>query len=218
MLAFKLYNRLWKYASIGELISIFNASTISLAVIIAMIQVFHLPGLPRSIYIMGWLMVNLLIGISRLWWRLFRDYNLKNHPSGQRVLIVGAGDAGALLVREIQSNPDLGLEAVAFVDDDPSKKDKMMLGLPIQGSRREIPRLVEKLKVDEIIIAMPSVGGGIVREIIDICKQTSVSLKILPNIYHSSNGANMIANIRDIQMEDLLGRAAVQIDILQISS
>jgi FlaA1/EpsC-like NDP-sugar epimerase len=217
MVVFKLYNRIWQYASIGELLSIVGASVCSAVVIAGCIELFGLPRLPRSMYIMVPATIIILIGISRLWWRLFRDYHLKASPGRQRVLIVGAGDAGALLVREIQSNPDLGLEAVAMVDDDPAKWGKILLGLPIKGSREEIPRLVKDLKVNEIIIAMPSVEGKVIREIVDICKQTPVSLKILPNIYMSSNGANMISHVRDVQMEDLLGREAVQIDLMQIS-
>jgi len=217
MKTFKLYNRIWQYASIGELLSILGATTSSIIIIIACIEFFGLPILPRAVYILGWVGTNLFIGISRLSWRLFRDYRLKVKRTRQRVLIVGAGNAGALLVREIQSNPDLELQAVAFVDDDPNKKDQMMLGLPVKGSRANIPGLVEYLNIDEIIIAMPSVGGKAVREIIDICKQTSVSLKILPNIYDSANGANMISHIRNIQMEDLLGRVPVAIDLKQVS-
>ena len=217
MIIFKLYNRIWQYASIGELLSILGATTGSAIIIIACIEFFSLPTLPRSVYILSWVGINLFIGISRLSWRLFRDYHLNVNRTGQRVLIVGAGDAGALLVREIQSNPDLGLQAVAFVDDDPSKIDKMMLGLPVKGNRSEIPGLVEHLNIDEIIIAMPSVGGQVVREIIDICKQSSASLKILPNIYRSANGANMISHLRNVQMEDLLGRDPVAIDLMQVS-
>jgi len=216
MIFFKLYNRIWQYASIGELFAILSANSCSVIVIYTIIMAFQLPGLPRSVYVMGWAAVNLFIGASRLWWRLFRDYHLKANHTGQRVLVVGAGDAGALVVREIQSNPDLGLEAVAFVDDDPFKRDKIMFGLQVRGSRFEIPSLVEDLQVDEIIIAMPSIGGKVVREIVDICKQTSVSLKILPNIYRSSNGA-VISHLRKIQMEDLLGREAVEIDLMQVS-
>jgi len=217
LFAFKLYDRIWQYASIGELLTILTANTSSAVITVSIIQVFSLPTLPKSVYILSWAAINLFIGISRLWWRLFRDFFLKAKRNGQRVLIVGAGDAGALLVREIQSNPDLGLEAVAFIDDDPFKRDKIMLGIPVKGNRFEIPSLVQDLGIDEIMIAMPSVGSKAVREIIDTCKQTSASLKILPNIYQVSNGANMISQVRKVQMEDLLGRDAVKIDLRQVS-
>lgn len=215
-LVFRLYSRVWEYASINELFSIFKATTSSLLVIIALIELFNQPYLPRSIYIMSWLGITLLIGTSRLWWRLFRDYHLQPKKIGRRVLIVGAGDAGAMLAREIQSNPSLGLSAVGFIDDDPGKSDKVMLGLQIHGSRSEIPALVREMQIDEIIIAMPSVNRSEVRSIIDVCKQTSASLKILPDIYRSSTGP-MINRVRDVQMEDLLGRDAVEIDLKQVS-
>ena len=216
LMVFKLYSRVWEYASLSEAFSILKATTCSLLVIIAIIELFNQPHLPRSVHIMGWLGITLLIGSSRLSWRLFRDYHLQTRSTGRRVLIVGAGDAGAMLVREIQSNPRLGLTAVGFVDDDPNKRDKVMLGLQIHGRRSEISALVREMEIDEIIIAMPSVSKNEIRSIIDICKQTSASLKILPDIYMSSTGS-MITRIRDVQMEDLLGRDAVEIDLKQVS-
>ncbi|MDD4172312.1 MAG: nucleoside-diphosphate sugar epimerase/dehydratase, partial [Syntrophomonas sp.] len=218
MVIFKLYNRMWNYASIGELSSILGASSCSIVVVVALIKVLSLPELPRSVYIMSWVAVTLFIGASRLGWRLFRDYHLKTNRGRKRVLIVGAGDAGAMLVREIQSNPHLGLEAMAFVDDESSKIDRIMMGVPVKGTRLEIPCLVEDLQIDEIIIAMPSVERRVIREIVDICKLTSASLKILPNIYlSSSKGANLVSHLRDVKMEDLLGRDPVAIDLMQVS-
>jgi FlaA1/EpsC-like NDP-sugar epimerase len=176
LLAFKLYNRMWNYASINEFFAILSAVTCGSIVNIAVIELFHLPRLPRSIYVLGWIGVTMFIGASRLWWRILRDYRLKSSRVCKRVLIVGAGDAGALLVREIQRNPHLGLEAIAFADDEPSKMVRIMMGIPVMGNRSEIPNLVENLEIDEIIIAMPSVGGRVIRGIVDICKQTPASL------------------------------------------
>lgn len=217
LMGFKLYSRMWEYASIGELFSIVFATTISMATIIVTIKALNISGLPRSVYILSWIIINLFIGLSRLWWRLFRDYFIKVNQSSKRILIVGAGDAGALLAREIQNNPNLGLEAAAFVDDDPGKKKKMLLGLPVKGGRDIIPELVKELKIDEIIIAMPSVTNTIKKEIIDICKKTSASLKMLPDIYQSSNGTSIVNQLRNVQMEDLLGREPVRSDLAQIS-
>lgn len=217
LIAFKLYSRMWEYASIGELFSIVFATTISMAAIVVAIKALNLDGLPKSVYILSWLVMNIFIGISRLWWRLFRDYFIKVNQSSKRILIVGAGDAGAMLVREIQNNPSLGLEAAAFVDDDPGKNKKMLLGLPVKGGRDSIPELVKELEINEIIIAMPSISNTIKKEIIDICKKTPASLKILPDIYHSSNGTSIVNQLRNVQMEDLLGREPVKTDLAQIS-
>ncbi|MEA4924840.1 MAG: nucleoside-diphosphate sugar epimerase/dehydratase [Syntrophomonadaceae bacterium] len=215
LLAFKLYGRVWEYASWGELLSIIKASTCSMLIVIAMIEVFHLADLPRSVYIISWGLIILNIGISRLWWRGIRDFISKPNNYGTKVLIVGAGAAGAALVREIQTNTRLGLDAIAFVDDDPQKIGKMMLGLPIKGNRHDIPKLVAALEVQEIIIAMPSVKGPGIRDIIKICEETSVNLRILPSLY-KSNRRSLMSQVRRVKMEDLLGRKPVNIDMAQV--
>ncbi|MDD4627391.1 MAG: nucleoside-diphosphate sugar epimerase/dehydratase [Syntrophomonas sp.] len=218
LLVFRLYSRIWEYASINEMWSIALAASSSMLCIYAVLHYLFQAPFSRSIYVLAWVFISLFIGVSRLWWRLFRDFILKPESNRRRVLIVGAGDAGALLAREIQNNHQLGIEAVAFVDDDPGKKQKMLMGLPVKGGRQQIPVLVENMAIDEIIIAMPSVCGNTLREIVDICRQTSVSLKILPSIYRSSQEGNIISNLREVQMEDLLGREAVEIDLVEITS
>lgn len=216
LLVFKLYGRVWEYASWGELFSIIKATTCSIVTVMVVIEAMQLQGLPRSVYILGWLFTIGLIGISRLWWRVNRDYFHKNKQHGTRVLIVGAGSAGAMLAKEIQLNPDLGMEAIAFVDDNPDKQGRIMLGLPIKGTRYDIRELVNDLEIEEIIIAMPSIKGPPMRGIINICEETSARLKILPSLYQSSQGS-IISQIRRVNMEDLLSRHPVQIDLQQVS-
>jgi FlaA1/EpsC-like NDP-sugar epimerase len=139
-----------------------------------------------------------------------RDTNCRN------VLIVGAGDAGAMLVRELQNNPTLGLKAVAMVDDDPSKHKAILFGVPVLGPRKRIPYLVKDLEISEIIIAMPSVTGETVREIVDVCRQTPARVRILPGVYASAC-QNLAKNLRDVQMEDLLRREPVDTNIEEIA-
>lgn len=213
--AFKLYDRLWEYASWGELLSIIKAATLSILLTDAIGILFRLPLLPGSVYILYWGMIICGIGIPRLWWRIFRDYYSRYRNEGTRVLVVGAGAAGAALVREIQSNASLGLEVVAFVDDDPAKRGKMIMGLPIKGNRNDIPELVNELEIMEIIIAMPSVVGAGIREIVRVCEETPARLRILPPIYKNNRGS-LISRVRRLNMEDLLGRKPVQIDMLKI--
>ncbi len=212
---FKLYGRVWKYASWGELTSIFLSASSSMILTVIIIEAFSLPRLPRTVYILGWIFITLAIGISRLWWRLLKNLLPKKYHSGTKVLIVGAGDAGAMLVHEIQSNPHLGLEAVAFVDDDPKKMGKMMLGLPIKGSRYDIPEMVADLGIEEIIIAIPSIKGRPIRGIVNICEETPAKLRILPHLYQSSQGS-IISQVRRVKMEDLLSRHPVEIDLQQV--
>lgn len=216
LLAFKLYGRVWEYASWEELFSIIKAATSGSILVFAFIELLQLRSLPRSVYIMGWLFTIVLLGISRLWWRINRDYLNRNHQQGTRVLIVGAGSAGAMLAKEIQSNAHLGMEAIAFVDDDPEKLGRIMLGVPIKGARYEIPELVSSLRIEEIIIAMPSIKGPPMRGIINICEETSARIKIIPHLYPNEQ-RSLLSQMRTVNMEDLLGRHPVQIDLEQVS-
>ena len=209
LLALKLYNRVWEYASIGEMFAILRATTCSMGVIILIIYLLSLPHLPRSVYIISWVLMNIFIGASRISWRVFRGSCLNGkNADARRVLIVGAGDAGDMLVREIQNNPQLKLKAVGFIDDDRSKFRKILHNVPVLGTTHKIPALVKELEIDEIIIAMPSVSGEQLRPIVETAKQTDARLRILPGIIQSSNGS-ILTHIRDIQMEDLLCREPV---------
>ncbi|HWP95235.1 MAG TPA: nucleoside-diphosphate sugar epimerase/dehydratase [Syntrophomonadaceae bacterium] len=217
LVGMRLYTRVWEYASIGELLAIVRATTFSMAFILMAIYLFKLPTLPRSVYIGSWVFMNIFIGASRVWWRVFRDLYMKAGSSDfQKVLIVGAGDAGALLVKEIQNNPHLKRQAVGMVDDDLHKQHMMLSGVPIVGTRKNIENAVRDLEIDEIIIAMPSVPGSIIRDTVDICKRAPARVRILPGIYESTNGS-LIRNIRDVQMEDLLRREPVTTNLTDIS-
>lgn len=217
LMGMSLYGRIWEYASIGEMVAIICATTFSIAVALLMIYLFRLQVLPRSVYIGTWVMMNGLIGASRISWRLMKDRCL-NHVGKQvrRTLIVGAGDAGAILAREIQSNGRLNLKVFGFVDDDRAKRRQLLYGVPILGDRSSIPVLVRNLAIEEIIIAMPSAPGSIIRSILDICKGTNARVRILPGIYQSIKGT-MAANLRNVQMEDLLRREPVATDLHDIA-
>ena len=218
LLALKLYNRVWEYASIGEMFAILRATTFSMGISILIIYLFSLPHLPRSVYILSWVLMNIFIGASRLSWRVFRGSCLNGKNSdARRVLIVGAGDAGNMLVREIQNNAQLKLKAVGFIDDDRSKIHKILHNVPVLGTNRKIPIVVKELEIDEIIIAMPSVSGEQLRPIVETAQQTDARVRILPGIYQSSNGS-MLTHLRDIQMEDLLCREPVNSDLQHVAA
>ncbi len=217
LVGLKLYDRIWAYASIREMIAILKATTCSLAVSILVIYAFSLPHLPRSVYILSWVFINAFIGASRISWRLVRNiYLIKAPPYQKRVLIAGAGDAGAMLVRELQNNVDLHLQAVGFIDDDPHKQYHILSGVPVLGSRKMIPKLVKEFDIDEVIIAMPSVEGQVIRELVEICHQTRARVRILPGIYQSTN-RNLLSRLQEVRMEDLLCRQPVQIDLAGIA-
>jgi len=217
MFGLKLYDRIWEYASLNEMIAILRAVTYSMAVILLFIYLFKIPGLPRSVYIGSWMMMNAFIGGSRISWRLLRaTLNSRDHQPKKNVLIIGAGDAGALLVREIHSNPHLHLNPVGIIDDDRSKRKLLLSGVPVLGDRARIPMLVKDLQAEEIIIAMPSASGATIREIMDIARNTGVRVKILPSIY-SGLKSSALSQLREVNMEDLLRREPVETNLNEIS-
>lgn len=220
----KMYRRVWQYASIGELISIIKAATLAEVGFYA----FHwtmnlfLPVLmvPRSIYPISWALIVLGIGGSRFAWRIFRDTYLQTRQrnKGKNVLIVGAGNAGALVVKELKQSTDSELYPVAFIDDDPLKQNLEVMGLPVAGSREQIPGIVQQYGIQDIVIAIPSAPRAEIAKIIDICKKTSATIKILPSVTDLISGKVSVKAIREVRVEDLLGREPVQVDLGGIAS
>ncbi|OPX84870.1 MAG: UDP-N-acetyl-alpha-D-glucosamine C6 dehydratase [Pelotomaculum sp. PtaB.Bin104] len=225
---FRLYNRLWQYASIGELLSIVWATLIGSMASVSITYFRMVPGyfpLPRTVFILWTILIVTLIGLSRLSWRLFREYHFPNfNTTSQAVLIIGAGDAGAMVAREFRNHDNVNgssngnwMEPIGFVDDDPMKQGKQLYGLPVLGTRKDIHRLVEEFNVAEIVIAMPSVKGKVVREIVEICHNTGARLKIVPGIYDLLDGNVKVNPIREVRIEDILGREPVQVDLESIA-
>ncbi len=214
--AFKLYNRIWAYASMGELLAVIQAVTLgSLGTIT--ITFFTDTELPRSIVVMHWALTILLMGGSRMIWRCLRESRRANgHKPTRRALIIGAGDAGTMVARELKSHNSSFLP-VGFIDDDPLKQGVSVLGLPVLGSRARIPEVVGRRKVSLIIIAMPSVGAGVIREIVEICKDTKAGLKILPGMYQLINGQVSVNHLRPVQLEDLLHREPARVNLEEIA-
>lgn len=218
-----LYNRLWQYASIGELFSVIMAVTLGTTANAAFVYFIMKGGqlpLPRSIFPISWLLNIALIGGSRLLWRLLRDYGLKpiQQSGGKPILIVGAGDTGILVAKEMKRHYNGELNLVGFVDDDPAKKNSKVLGVEVFGGRELIPELMDKYELEEIIIAIPSVSGSVIREIVDMCEKSDIKLKILPGIYDLIEENVTVSQIREVQVEDLLGREPVKVDLESISS
>ncbi|MGI9860923.1 nucleoside-diphosphate sugar epimerase/dehydratase [Moorella naiadis] len=220
---FRLYNRLWQYASINELVAIVTA-TLAGSMASVSLAYFRMVGgtfpLPRSIFVLWTILIIALVGLSRLSWRLFREYRFPvARNCGRAVLIVGAGDAGAMVAREYRNHSSngndngSGAKPVGFVDDDPAKQGRSLLGLPVLGKREDIPRLVEELNVGEIVIAMPSVRGKVIREIVEICHGTGAALRIVPGMYDLLDGTVKVDPIREVRIEDILGREPVQVDL-----
>lgn len=213
---FKLYNRAWAYASLGELAAIIMAVTLGSLGSIA-ISYFAQTPLPRSVAVMHWTFTIILVGSSRLFWRAYLEMRKNNNgSSSRRALIIGAGDAGAMVARELKSH-NSDIQPIGFIDDNPNKQKLMILGLPVLGQRDAIPFTVKRHSVSLIIIAMPSVGSSVIREIVKICQSTKAELKILPGMYQIIHGDVSINSLRPIHLEDLLHREPVQVDMEEVA-
>ncbi|MEL7564094.1 MAG: polysaccharide biosynthesis protein, partial [Dehalobacterium sp.] len=218
---FGLYRRAWEYASIGELVAVVEGvmvGSIINAGIAYVINGYAFP-LPRSVFILNIILRIVLIGGSRVVWRVLRDNRLgkKKNCQSKPVLIFGAGDAGVLVAKELKSHYNGGVQIVGFVDDDIKKQNMIVQGINVMGRREDIPKLVKKHKIQEVIIAMPSVEGWIKRRIVGICQDADVKVKILPGVYDLIDGKVKVNKIREVQVEDLLGREPVEVDLDDIT-
>lgn len=215
---FKLYNRVWSYASTGELLAVIYAVTVGTLAIVA-ISFFMKSWLPRSVIILAWAFHIIIIGGSRFAWRLYVE-NIKSNgvKHGRRALIVGAGAAGVMVARELSNSKHIDMRPVGFIDDDPGKRNHSLLGIPVLGNRRDIQEIVSQHCIDEIIIAMPSVDGQAIREIVNICGYTVANIKVLPGVYEILDGKVSIDRLRPLQLEDLLHREPVKVDLASIAN
>lgn len=216
---FKLYKFAWKYASIEELVNIVIASIVSNIVILSYIFIREVT-FPRSIYIIVALLDMVLIGGVRFSLRAMttvgaefsRDNNQK------RIMIIGAGDAGAMVIREYRNHIGLNSKPVVIIDDDNKKVGQTINGVCVVGSREDIAQVVDEMEIDEIIIAMPSASKKDIGDIVGIAKTTKAKLKIVPGMFELIDGKINISKIRDVEIEDLLGREEIRTDLKEISS
>ena len=213
---FKLYGRIWRYASATELIAIVMAN-IAASTAWYFISLYIGAVLPRSLYVFTGLLLTFFIGGSRLSLR-FYSYVMNKPKYRQiqrkknKVLIIGGGDAGAMLLREIERYHIANRQVIGFIDDDKNKTGKILLGVKVLGTRNELVKIAAEKGIDEIIIAMPSVKGKEIKAIINICKETNCKLTILPGLYEIIEGKVSISQLRPVDIEDLLGRDPVKLD------
>jgi FlaA1/EpsC-like NDP-sugar epimerase len=216
---FRLYKSIWRYASIVELTYVIIAVSVGtfFSLIYGLLASYRLP---LSVYLFMWALTLVSSGGIRFLRRLMASVEM--FPSdvlkkSRRILIVGAGDAGAIVVKEMRKHPELGYIPVGYIDDDKSKKGGFIQGVPIIGGRVDIDEIVKNRDIDEILIALPSATNEERSEIIKICSETGVKLKTLPGIYELINGRVSVSQIRDVEIEDLLGRDPVELNIDEIA-
>lgn len=219
-----LYNRDWSNASIDELAKliyiIFWAVIVHTAVFI-IFNVSNILGfeiLPLSLPLLTGLITFFFVAGARFSIRLIERINEKRKISfhGERVLIVGSGKAGSSIIQEMQRNPQLGLNPVAFVDDDIEKKGLKIRGIPVLGTRHSLPEIITKMNINKVIIAMPTAPGSEIRDIVSICRKAGVQARTIPGIFEILDEKVRIDSIRQVQIEDLLRREPVKTDIKKV--
>jgi FlaA1/EpsC-like NDP-sugar epimerase len=213
---YRLYHKAWEYASIGELKAIFKAVTFSVIVTGIVQYIFLQDAFIRALGI-TLMMHILLIGGSRFCWRVYRDRYLKPTANMKRTLIVGAGAAGTMVARQLLKNPAENLLPVGYVDDDPKKQQLDFFDLPVIGTINDIQEVVKLKKIELIVIAIPSLSKNKLNQIVKECSRTKAKVQIMPKIEDIMTGKVSVSNFRDVQVEDLLGREPVQLDMRSIS-
>ena len=213
----RLYRSVWHFASTTELLNIIIACTIATLVMYAGTKLMKYE-LPRSYYVIYYFSFVFMIACIRFFYRIVRavqeqrrrgiSHEMKN------IMVVGAGEAGSVIVKELQNSAYLTHQHVCcLVDDSMAIRGKYMRGVKIEGGREDIPYLAAKYDVDEIIIAIPSAGQKTVKEILEICNETGCKMRILPGIYQLIKGEVSASKLREVQIEDLLGREPVKFDL-----
>ena len=219
---FKLYSRVWRYAGSSELLAIVGANFAG-AICWFIFSVLVEAVLPRSIYFLTALVLTFFVGGTRLSLRVYsyltsKPQYIQRTQKLNKVLVIGAGDAGAMLAREIERYHSGKRKIIGFIDDDRDKQGKTMFGIRVLGSRYDIEQVVADTDANEIIIAMPSVKGKEIKEIIDVCKNTNCKLTILPGVYEIIEGTVSVNQLRPVEVEDLLGRDPVKLDTKNVSA
>ena len=209
---FGLYRGDWRFASMPDLLRIIKEVTVGTLVCIVVIFLStRLNNIPRSVFPAYWLLLIVGLGTPRFFYRWIKDHKLYL-GQGERVLIVGAGRAGEMLARDLLRDPHRSLEPVGFVDDMKRKRGAEIHGIRVIGSCRQLPKLVKKLEVDIVLLAIPSARSPQVRRIVEYCEKARVPFRSIPCMQDLIAGRVSINNLREVSIEDLLGRDPVRLD------
>ncbi len=212
-----LFQGIWRYASVRDALQIAKATTLGTVIFVPLVWlIFGLDTFPKGVFILDWILNLLMLGGVRLLGRLAARGPLdqgKAERSEKRLLIIGAGDAGAALCREAQNRPEFGLLPVGFIDDDPWKASASVLGVPVLGNRRDIPAVVAEHRVDTIVIAIPSASREQMHDMVAQCRAAGVSFRTLPPLTNLLDRRVSFSNLREIEIADLLGREPVKLDM-----
>ena len=218
---YRLYRGWWRYVGMRDLFGLLKATAVSSLLFAAMLVLLgHTQNFPRSVLILDTVLTIVLIGGMRFSLRALQE-NRRRSPRERsvrlrRVLIIGAGDAGEMLLREMHNNPRLGYLPVGFVDDDQRKQGFLIHGVEVLGTTASLPRILERHAADELIIAIPSASRAAIQAIVNRCLESTLPFKIVPSIAALSEGRSHVSQLRPVRVEDLLGREPVDLDTSRI--
>lgn len=216
----KLYRSVWRYASANELINIVFATTCTAVAQVVYCYMLN-QKMPRSYYALYWFLLTVMTSCIRFGYRILRLINSKRTEISEKnrrvnVMVIGAGAAGNMILKEMESSSYLNLQAKCIIDDQPGCHGKMLRGVPIVGGRDKILEAVPHYGIDEIILAIPSAGVQVRKEILDICKETGCKLRIVPGMYQLVNGEVSVSKLKEVEIEDLLGRETIRINTEEV--
>ncbi|VAW82528.1 UDP-N-acetylglucosamine 4,6-dehydratase [hydrothermal vent metagenome] len=207
-----LYRGIWRFASIPDLMRIIKASLIGVCLaIVVMFSISSLDNIPRSVPVIYLILLVLFLSGPRFVYRWFKDYR-KGTQSGRNVLIVGAGSAAEMLVRDLGKDLSQGYKPVAFVDDNPRQKGKEIHGIRVLGSTRRIPEIIKEMNIAIVMLAIPSATTKQMRRIVRVCSKLDIPFRTLPRMQDLVSGESVLQELREVSIEDLLGREQVHLD------
>lgn len=226
-----IYTSMWRYAGTQELMRVVMACLLGQLLVLAYVSLAQ-QMVPRSIYIIAGLLMMVMVGGSRILYRILRSLRTPGAfksmassfarpsfvPAGiKKVMIIGAGDAGASIIREMKLHPEYGKKAVAVIDDNPAKAGSRINGVKVFGNTEQIRLLARRYQIDEIIVAIPSASRKTIQKIVNECNKTKAKIKILPALIDLINENVSISKLRDVDIEDLLGRDPVKVNLREIA-
>jgi FlaA1/EpsC-like NDP-sugar epimerase len=208
--AFGMYQKWWRYVSGRDFLQIVRAVTVASAILVVAFTVLRpfAHNLPRSVAVMDFLLTLMLITGARLAVRLIVERPSRSARVPKReVLVIGAGSGGQMVVRELQLNPEIGVTAIGFVDDDPRKRGMRMLGLKVLGSTKQIDKILDETHPDEVVIAIPSAPGTLRAKVVAACREREIRVRTLPTVFELlRGGVQLNKQLREVRVEDVLGR------------
>jgi len=214
---FGLYKGMWRFASTEDLVAILKAvSTSSVLIVLSLYLMNQFQGYPRSIFFIDWMLMVIFAGGFRFSIRFSRELFSTSPKVGKRTLIVGAGSAGEAILREMLKGRNGSYTPIGLIDDNPLKKGLKLHGVKVMGSRKDIPEIVNYYNIEEIIISVPSASREQIREIVDFCIESGAQFKTIPALAEIMDGKVSVSQIREVQMEDLLGREPLETDLKRI--